>query len=522
MKRVLLISFVLALSAGSGFAILSGPIKDFYTPRLGDTTAVVFGTRGLLPAAVKRLERVAHRNADYLKQKDPLRIVQVYADTAFPMALFGRRSLVLIGPTQNNRLIGDWKNYFPFIHRDSRFNISGRKLYLGEGLTLGCIFPNPLNHDRYVVLLVGTEVWGQPAISDWPGDYDYYVAQRHTFLGRHLNRGKFEKTSSAWSENLSEYDRTPGDTVTLVGLVYKHGKIWYPFHWEEDSLWKEPIAERIRLLDAVSSLMGVFEHSLGLKIYGTLEFNLSERYPETWASDPMGRIFIRTRPDWMDSLAFFSWGKAVARTLFPCRDATTDWELFGHRYILAQGFYRHVRRIPYMVHTLGEGRRWAEAVTNGDSTYLQLLTQLVARRQGHKIGEALDSVTEEGKKHSFWMKEFTDVLGRIVRDSLIRQLARMPLRPSPYFSRPAFNLGIENPGEMFLQPEVIAGTPTPGSRTAKAGLVKGDRILSVDGFPTATNRSRAYLAWLGKKKGQTLKLVIDRKGVRRTLVIPVG
>jgi hypothetical protein len=513
---------VLMLAASSGFAILPGPIKDFYTPRLGDTTAVVFGTRNLQQEWIKKMEHWAHRNADFVKQRDSSRVVHVFADTAFPIELFGRRSVVLIGPSQNNLIISEWKNYFPFIHRDGRFNISGRKLYLGEGITLGFIFPNPLNHNRYVLLLVGTEVWGLPALSDWQGDYDYYVAQRHTFSGRYLNRGKFEKNSSAWSENLSEYDRTPGDTSTLVGLVYRHGRIWYPFHWEEDSLWREPIPERVRLLDAVFSLVGVFERSLGVKIYGNLDFQLSERYPEEWASDPMGRIFIRSRPDRMDSSVFFSWGKAVARTLFPCRDAADDWELFGHRYILAQGFYRHIRRIPYMVHTLGNGRRWAETVTNGDSTYLMLLTQLVARGHAGKIGEALDSLTGQGGRHSFQMKEFTDVLVRIVKDSLIRRLAHLPLRPSPYYSRPAFDLGIENPGELFVNTEILVETLVPGSRAAKAGLRKGDKIISVDGFPTAVNRSRAYLAWLGKKKGETLKLVIDRKGVRRTLVIPVG
>ncbi len=522
MKRVFLIFSFLILSGGPGFAILPGPIKDFYTPRAGDTTAVIFGTRSIQPDWVKKVELLAYRNADFIMQKDPSRVVQVYADTAFPVELFGRRSLVLMGSPQSNLHIAEWKNYFPFIQRDGRLNISGRKLYLGEGLTLGCIFPNPLSHDRYVVLLVGSESWAQPSLSDWPGDYDYYVAQRHTFLERYLNRGKFEKTSSAWSQNLIAYERSPGDTSTLVSLVYRHGKVWYPFHWEEDSLWADPVPERIRLLEAVSGLTGLFERNLGVRIYGNIDFQLSERYPEAFASDPMGRVFIQTRPDRMDSSTFLSWGATVAGALFPCRDASFDWELFGHRYLLTQGYFRHTRNVPYFVHTLGEGRKWAEAVTNGDSTYLMLLTKLVARRQAAKIGEALDSVTQQGRKHSFQMADFTGVVARIVKDSLIRHLARLPLRPSPYGQRPLYDLGLRNPGELFLNSEVEVGELQLKSRALAAGLRKGDKIVSVDGFPTVTNRSRAYLAWLGKKKGETLKLVIERKGVRRTLVIPIG
>jgi len=513
---------LLVFWAGYAFAILPGPIKDFYTPRPGDTTVIVFGTRGLQANWIKKLELLAYRNADYLKQKDPSRTVQIYADTAFPKELFSRRSLVLMGTPGSNLLIDEWRNFFPFVLRDTRFNIAGRKLYLGEGLTFACIFPNPLSHERYAVLLVGSEPWAQPSLADWPGDYDYYVAQRHTFRERYLNRGKFEKPSSAWSQNLSEYDRTPGDTSTLVGLVYRHGKIWYPFHWEEDSLWKRPIPERIRLLEAVVSLVGLFEQKLGMKVYGNMEFQLSERYPEAFASDPMGRVFIRTRPDRMDSLAFFSWGPAVVRALFPCRDAPLDWELFGHRYLLTQGYFRHVRKIPYFVHTLGSGREWAEAVTNGDSTYLMFLTQLVARGLAGKIGEALDSITQQGRKYSFQMDDFTGVAARIAQDTFIQRLAQMPLRPSPYERRPAYNLGIENPGEVFLNKEVVLGDIAQRSQAWKAGLRKGDKIISVDGFPTGRNRSRSYLAWLGKKKGQTLKLVIERRGIKRTLMIPLG
>ena len=69
-----------------------------------------------------------------------------------------------------------------------------------------------------------------------------------------------------------------------------------------------------------------------------------------------------------------------------------------------------------------------------------------------------------------------------------------------------------------------AGAKTPEARlsfyASCFNLVEVDATYY--GLPAERNRSRAYLAWLGKKKGETLTLVIERKGVRRTLVIPVG
>ncbi len=522
MKRVFLAFFLWTLSAGSGFAILPGPIKDFYTPRPGDTTAIVFGTRGLQGKMIKNLELLAYRNAYYLKQKDPSRAIQVFEDTAFPAQLFGRRSLVLMGTPKSNALLAEWRHLFPFILRDSRFNITGRKLYQGEDLSLSAVFPNPLNNDRYVYLLVGTETWAQPSLADWPGDFDYYVSQRHSFWGWHLSRGKFQKNSSTWSQELAEYERSPQDTVTLAALVYPHGQVWYPARWEDDSLWEVPLTDRIRLLAGIQNLFSVFERSIGLKIHGRVDFQLSDRYPAPSAYDPLGRVFLRTHPDRMDSSAFVSWGGPLARVLFPCSDAPLDWELFAHRYLITQDFFKQAGKLPQELRSAGGGRRWAEVLTAGDSTHLLLLSRMVDRGLAAKIGEILDSVTQEGKKYSFKMEEFTAVLGRVIQDTQILRLAKLPLRPSPYARKPAFDVGLENLRELFLLEEVTVAGLEGKSAAFAAGLRKGDKIVSVDGFPTARNRSRAYLAWFGKKKGETLKLEIERKGVRRTLVIPVG
>lgn len=522
MKRAIF-SFTLILFASrAGWAILPGPMKDFYTHRPGDTTAVVFGTREVPSAWLKKLELLAYRNADYLKQKDPARTVEVYADTVFPKALFARRSLVLMGTSRSNSLISEWRTIFPFILRDGRFNISGRKVYQADDLTLACIFPNPLNNDRYVFLLIGTDPTVQPSLAGWPGDDDYCVAQWPTFWGWYLNRGKFQKNSSSWSQELSAYDRAPYDTVTTFSLVYPHGRVWYPLRWEEDSLWDNPLSDRIRLLAALQDLFGDLERSLGLRVYGNIDFQFSDRYPDPYAYDPMGRVFLRAEPDKMDSLAFLAWGRPLARELFPCADAPLDWELFAHRYLMHQSYAKSAGKTPKQLRATGYGRAWAEILTTGDSTYLMLLSRLVDRGLSEKIGEALDSVTQQGRKYSFQMHDFTGVLGRIVKDTLVQRMARMPLRPSPYERPPAFSMGIANPGEFFLKEEVVVGDLAAKGAAAAAGLRKGDKILSVDGRPVERNRSRAYLAWLAKKKGQTLKLEIERKGVRRTLVIPVG
>ncbi|MCI0329794.1 MAG: PDZ domain-containing protein [candidate division Zixibacteria bacterium] len=522
MKRTILMVGVVVFWGGTAFGILPGPIQDFFTPRPGDTTAIVFGTEGLRPIQLKAIEFLAYKNADYLNQKDPLRVVQVYADTAFPPELFSRRSLVLMGSPGGNQVLAEWKGFFPFMQRDNRFNISGRKLYKGEDATLSCIFPNPAGTDRYVLLLVGLSSLSLPSLADWEGDYDFYVAQRHTFPGRFLCRGKFEKSSSLWSSELTAFERSPGDTASLFSLVYPFGQVWYPAHWEEDSLWANPLAERIRMLAVMRDLISVFERGLGFRVRNRIDFELSERYPEPSAYDPMGRVFLRTHPHQMDSSFFLAWGAPLCRALFACSDAPLDWELFTHRYLLAESFVRLGHLPPESKTFKTRGRQVLEALSLGDTTYLSLLLRMAERRLHRKIGEILDSVTEQGKRYTFKMRDFIAVLERMVSDTAVLNRARLPLKPSPYDRAPAYDLGVEDLREWFLKEVVEVGELEPDSKAAAAGLRQGDKILSVDGLPTNRNRSRAYLAWVEKKKGESMKLVIERKGVKRTLVVPMG
>jgi len=522
LKRINATAGLLLFWATTAFGMLPGPIKDFFTPRPGDTTAIVFGTQGLPPVQIKKIEVLAYRNADYLKQKDPSRVVAVYADTAFPKELFPHRSLVLLGSPASNPVLAEWRRFFPFMQRDGRFNISGRKLYAGDDLTLSSIFPNPWGTDRYVLLLVGISSLNLPSLADWEGDYDFYVAQRHTFPGRYLCRGTFEKSSSLWSSELTGFERSPADTTTLASLVYPYGRVWYPMRWEEDSIWANPLSERIRMLAVMRDLISIFERALGVRVRGRIDFELTEQYPKPSAYDPMGRVFLRTYPHQMDSSFFLAWGAPLSRALFACSDAPMDWELFAHRYILAESF----PRLGFLPHESKgfrtPGRQKLEALSEGDTTYLRLLLRLGERRLHRKIGEVLDSVTEEGKRYNFKMQDFIAVLQRVVSDTAILNLARLPLKPSPYDREPAYNLGLEELREWFLKEVVEVGELEPGSKAAAAGLRQGDKVLSVDGFPTARNRSRAYRAWLEKKKGESLKLTVERKGVKRTLVIPLG
>lgn len=536
MKKIILAAAVLAFPFSSGWGILPGPMKDFFSSRPGETTAVVFGTRGLTPEQLRKSELLAYRNADFLKQKDPSRMVQVFADTALPQPLLFGRSLVLMGSTKSNRLLGDWKDMLPFLIKAGHFNIAGRRLFFGNDVTLSFVFPNPFANDRYVFGLVGNTAEALPALSDWEGDYDYYVAQRHTFPGRYLNRGKFEKFSSPWAHTLAEFEQPPGDTVVLVSLIYPLGKIWYPLRWELDSLWKDPIPERMKLLENLHRLTSIFPDELGLIVRGDVDFHLWQNYPKESASDLFGRVFAKTQPAKLDSQAVYSWGRALTKVLVPCSDDPLDWELFCFRYLAYETFFParllKTRKVPgtYPVQIKEEwakrdpdrGREWFFDLTAGDSTYLSFLRTVDAHYLNKKIGEALDSVLAGRRRYSFKMADFMKVLARLTGDTSLIRLSKTALKPSLYGRQPKYDLGIRNPGELFLNREVILGDLKYGSKAYAAGLRKGDKIISVDGFPIERNRSRAYSAWLAKKAGETLKLKIVRDGVERMAVIPVG
>lgn len=533
MKRFFcaLLIFVFSFSIGRG--MLSGPMKDFFAPRPGDTTAIVFGTKGIPPALLKKIELLAYRNADFLKQKDPSRVVEVCADTAMPQSFMFSRSLVLMGSTRSHRLLAEWKELLPFLIKDKRFNIAGLRLYFGEDMTLSFVFPNPLANNRYVFGLVGASGWNLPSLSDWEGDYDYYAAQRHTFPKEFLNRGKFEKPSDSWVHTLADYEPSSKDTTVLVSLVYPYGKIWYPLSWELKGRWKDPIPDRIQFLASLQRLLNIFSTELGISPKGDIDFHLSEDYPQNLAADPMGRVFVKTSPEKIDSLAVYSWGSAVTKAIIPCSDAPLDWELFCHRYLTYETLFPPQTAEAAHQPTdstarksvsgdSNRGRRWLFEFTDQDSTYLSFLRAVDARYLNKKIGEALDSVTEGGRRYSFKMKDFVEVMARLTKDTTLIRLSKAPLRASPYDQKPGYELGIKNLGNLFLNREVILKEMAQGSKAYVAGLRRGDKLISVDGFSTSRNRCQAYLSWLGKKAGETLKLQIMRNGVKRTVAVPVG
>jgi hypothetical protein len=242
---------------------------------------------------------------------------------------------------------------------------------------------------------------------------------------------------------------------------------------------------------------------------------------------------VRTLPEQMDSLTFYSWSAPLVRAVIPCRDAPLDWELFCHRYLAYEASfpphmvgrskkYDPLDPVEWAPRDPDRGRDWLKTIIEGDSTYLYFLYVLDGRRMKDKIGEALDSLMLSGRKHSFRMQEFLDVIYRIVPDSSIRKLARSSLRSSPYGRKPAYDLGLKKLNELFLNRKVVVPELNLQSRAYLAGLRKGDEIVGVEGLPVVRHRSRAYSAWLAKKKGQTLTLDILRGTGRKVIAVPVG
>lgn len=154
---------------------LTGPVEEvFDTPFV-----VVVGTAGAA-ADTQRLQTQVEKWADdwdrFADGRPP-----VLLDTQVTEETIQRRSLVLFGTPQSNRVLGRLHDRLPITIGDHRFTVAGRT-YEGPDLGLVLCYPNPLNPQRYVLIYSG-EAYGEKCGSNHKHDLlpDFIVFNTRRF-----------------------------------------------------------------------------------------------------------------------------------------------------------------------------------------------------------------------------------------------------------------------------------------------------------------------------------------------------
>ncbi len=132
---------------------LTGPVEEaFDTPFV-----VVAGTAGT-PAQTERLAAQVEKWADewdrFADGRPP-----VLLDSQVTEDIVRRRSLILFGTPETNRILARLQERLPIRIGEGRFEVAG-KAYTGDDLGLVLCYPNPLNPERYVVVYAG-QLYGE-------------------------------------------------------------------------------------------------------------------------------------------------------------------------------------------------------------------------------------------------------------------------------------------------------------------------------------------------------------------------
>ncbi len=96
------------------------------------------------------------------------------------------KNLILVGDPKQNSLLAKIVDRLPVAFLDDGVKIAGKE-YRGPGVSLAMVYPNPLNPERYVLLLPEVYVGGKPL--DYP---DYVIFQTIKGQTRILAKGNFD------------------------------------------------------------------------------------------------------------------------------------------------------------------------------------------------------------------------------------------------------------------------------------------------------------------------------------------
>jgi hypothetical protein len=144
---------------------VSGPIQDVF---MEHPVLMVYGTtEAREPAAVTRmLDGIVNRLVSTGDGSGVLRTgFERRADTAVRDADLAAKNLILVGTPKQNRLLARIADRLPVTFLDDGVKIAGKE-HRGADVSLALVYPNPLNPERYVLLLPefypGTKPWDYP------------------------------------------------------------------------------------------------------------------------------------------------------------------------------------------------------------------------------------------------------------------------------------------------------------------------------------------------------------------------
>ena len=171
---------------------LSGPIQDVF---MEHPVLMVYGTVEDRKSAdvTKTLDAIVTRLVSSGDGSGVLRTAfERKADADVDQADLADKNLILVGTPKTNRLLAKLADKLPLTFLDDGVKIGGKE-YRGKDVGVALVYPNPLNPERYVLLMP------EQYFGDKPWDYPDYVIFRSAAEGKGratiLAKGHFD---SAW------------------------------------------------------------------------------------------------------------------------------------------------------------------------------------------------------------------------------------------------------------------------------------------------------------------------------------
>jgi pimeloyl-ACP methyl ester carboxylesterase len=166
---------------------VSGPIQDVF---MEHPVLMVHGTKRDKSATAKMLDEIVNRLISTGDGSGVLRTgFERKADAEVSDKDIAEKNLILVGTPKQNRLLARIVEKLPVSFLADGVRIGGKD-YRGPDVSMAMVYPNPLNAERYVLLL--PEVyWGTRPL-DYPDGVVFQGPQDGRSQGRILARGSFD------------------------------------------------------------------------------------------------------------------------------------------------------------------------------------------------------------------------------------------------------------------------------------------------------------------------------------------
>jgi hypothetical protein len=188
---VMFVFLILSVYKKTGFGLPTGPIDDIFR-RHAASLAIIYGTGATAgDQALRDYALIVSKSLGArLKQKIP-----VYSDREAGRSVLEKKSLILYGPVEQNRVERGMREHFPFTFSGDTVSLGAQRVS-GLDWRLVFIIPNPYNTRQYALIytgpaaerVVGINMLGSPNFV--PHDSTDYVL---SVGDRVVRKGFFEK-----------------------------------------------------------------------------------------------------------------------------------------------------------------------------------------------------------------------------------------------------------------------------------------------------------------------------------------